>query len=158
MKESFTWHHSARDPRLFSTTLTWASVARRGLTCITLQVADPDKFKLLYKDLVIGSRTKDKGCVQYDLLQSTKDPVIFPRPRHYTSHYTRHPWFPTQAHSAPRFQSAITAAYRLRVQATYNSRRRVLFCPTPTTEAVQNDRIVGDTEGLKISSTCFLGT
>jgi quinol monooxygenase YgiN len=39
------------------------------------QVADPEKFKELYKELVICSRTKDKGCVQYDLLQSAKDPV-----------------------------------------------------------------------------------
>ena len=38
-------------------------------------VADPEKFKELYKDLVAGSRTMDKGCVQYDLLQSQKDPV-----------------------------------------------------------------------------------
>ena len=38
-------------------------------------MADPEKFKLLYKDLVAGSRTKDKGCVQYDLLQSKDDPV-----------------------------------------------------------------------------------
>jgi hypothetical protein len=52
----------------------WPSVTR-GALCGFLQVADPDKFKLLYKDLVISSRTKDKGCVQYDLLQSTKDPV-----------------------------------------------------------------------------------
>ena len=53
---------------------------------MSLQVADPDKFKRLYKDLVISSRTKDKGCVQYDLLQSTKDPVL-PPCMHNTSRY-----------------------------------------------------------------------
>lgn len=26
---------------------------------------------------MIGTRTKDKGCVQYDLLQSAKDPTQF---------------------------------------------------------------------------------
>ena len=69
-----------RDSSLFR----WHGITR-GALCWFVQVADPEKFKLLYKDLVISSRTKDTGCVQYDLLQSTKDPVC-PAPTHYSSH------------------------------------------------------------------------
>ena len=40
-------------------------------------VNDPEKFKELYKGVVKGTRMTDKGCVQYDLLQSQKDPKQF---------------------------------------------------------------------------------
>jgi quinol monooxygenase YgiN len=104
-----------------------------GLWCVSIQVADPDKFKLLYKDLVISSRTKDKGCVQYDLLQSTKDPVLTPpAPLHLMHISSSIPCagtlycstFPASHACIPQKQFRMTG-----VKATYGPRRRVLLQP-----------------------------